>query len=217
MEGCVDRRSRFDLIVGAGVLLQCTLLVLPDLRTARGLRNYLFAFGIGLLAFIPGSHEQEYDTALHLLFYFFLFAMATFWLFKGRLMPRVSESSVFVRSLVFWYLLLSAQSGEISWAIMAIAAVPTAGTLAVAFSVRTWSSRTALLMYVWFLVVTVAIARIFLRSSDLSYLSRAAVPDDRYAARPLRDGYGAHLPRRKRGLHLPALAPAEGARASGVA
>lgn len=165
---------RFDLIIGAGILLQCTLLVLPDVRTARGVRRYLFAFGIGLLGFVPGKHEVGYDTAFHLLGYFFVFAMATFWLFKERLMPRVSESSVFVRSLVFWYLLLSVQSGEISPAVMAVAAVPTAVTLAVAFSVRTWGFRTKLFLYVWFLVVTVALGLLFFRLSDLSYLSRAA-------------------------------------------
>jgi len=151
------------------MLLQCTLLVLPDLRTARGVRKYLLAFAIGLIAFVQGKGEHHYDPALHLFGYFFLFAIATFWLFKERLMPRVSESSVFVRSLVFWYLLLSVQSGEIS-AIMAVAAVPTAVTLAVAFTVRTWGYRTKLFLYVWFLVVTVAMGFLFVQLSDLSYL-----------------------------------------------
>jgi hypothetical protein len=165
---------RFDLVVGAGILLQCTLLVLPDLRTLRGLRNYAFAFAVGLLGFVPGKHETDYDVPVHLLAYFFVVAMATFWLFRQRLMPRVSESSAFVRSLVFWYLLLSVQSGQIPPAIWVAASVPTVVTLAVAFSVRSWSFRTKLFMYVWFLVETVAIALLFLQLSDLSYLSRAA-------------------------------------------
>ena len=162
------------MIVGAGILVQCTLLVFPDLWSFRGIRNYAFAFAIGLFGLLPGRQEHEYHFDIHLLAYFVVVAGATFWLFRDRLMPRVSETGVFVRSLVFWYLLLSVQLSDVSPAIWIAAAVPTIVTLVVAFAVREWTFRTRFFVYIWFIVVTVAIGLLFLHMSDLSYLMRAA-------------------------------------------
>jgi hypothetical protein len=163
-------RIGLSLIFGAGIVVQTLLFVFNSGAQNRGGR-LAAAAGAGLVGLLPGKHERDYQLHFHLCYCFIVYALVVFSLFKKEIMARVGQSNLLVNSLTFWYLCASFLSaGDARLAVMALAALPTLGTLIVAFTIRDWSFPVRLSCYVWFLVLTVALSIFQIRFGDLSFV-----------------------------------------------
>ncbi|MDE2291871.1 MAG: hypothetical protein KGL53_07295, partial [Elusimicrobia bacterium] len=160
-------RIRLSFVFGAGVVVQVLIFVLGSGRT--DLHRLGLAAAAGLFGLLPGRHESLYEPHFHIAFCFVVFAFVAFVQFKDDIMARVSESSLLVNSLTLWYLCVAFLGGLGPW-LLALAALPTAGTLLVAFTVRTWTFRARLACYAWFLVLTAAEACFQVGFGNFSFL-----------------------------------------------
>lgn len=146
-------RVRLSLIFGAGVVAETLILVLSGGGNPRTL---LLAALVGVLGLLPGKNENHYDLYFHVALCFVVFAFTAFCIYKKEIMAHVSESSLLVNSLTLWYLCMAFLGGSGRWLVMGLAALPTLGTLIVAFTLREWSFKAKLACYVWFLLLTAA-------------------------------------------------------------
>ncbi|MGD0017752.1 MAG: hypothetical protein ABSD62_00715 [Candidatus Limnocylindrales bacterium] len=162
-------RLDLSLIFGVGVVAEVLLLTLPGFRLRRIWRLALavVAGGLGFLiarTADPGLPHVQALVAVAAL------ALAAFLLLKNEILPRVSESSLLLGTLVLWYLIANVDAPrEILYALTAAAVIPTAGTLVVAIVVRDWGYRVRLICYVWFLILSSAISILLLRFGDLTF------------------------------------------------
>jgi hypothetical protein len=161
-------RIRLSLVFGAGVVAQSLVFVLGSGQTRLvGLGAAAF---IGLFGMLPGKHENVYEPHFHLALCFILYAFAVFAQFKKEIMARVSQSNLLVNSLTLWFLCASFLGGESRVLMMSLAALPTLGTLIVAFTIREWSFPVKLACYVWFLLLTIANCCFQVRFGNLAFL-----------------------------------------------
>lgn len=172
-------RDRLSLAFGAGIVLQTLLFVFAS-DAENPLGRVGIAAAAGLLGLTPGKHERSYALHFHIAYCFVIYAFVVFAQFKKEILARVSESNLLVNSLTLWYLGATFLGRGHSWdAFAALAALPTLGTLVIAFTIREWSFPVRLSCYVWFLVLTLAISTFQLRFGDLAFLffSRPRLPD----------------------------------------
>ena len=165
--GTEPARLRLSLVFGAGIVAQMLIYVLSS---GAGLGRLGFAFLFGLLGLMPGKNERDYELHFHLAYCFVVFAFMAFAQYKKEIMARVSESSLLASSLTFCYLCLSFLGGPRRELVLALAALPVAGTLIVAFTIREWSSATKLGCYIWFLVLAGANTAFQIRFGNLAFL-----------------------------------------------
>jgi hypothetical protein len=172
-------RVTLSLLFGSGVVSQTLLFILDSDAQNRGSRIAIAA-GTGLLGLLPGKHERDYQLHFHVCYCFVVYAIVIFAQFKKEVMARVGESNLLVNSLTLWYLcavFLSPGSAQTTF--LSLAALPTLGTLVVAFTIRDWSFPVRLSCYVWFLILTAAISCFQFRFGDMSFLftDKYAAPD----------------------------------------
>ena len=167
-------RVELSLIFGVGVIAEVLLLAGPGIRQ-NGLRSGLGRFGfaalMSLAEWLPVGHERDYRIYDHILQWWVLFAAYAFIVFWREILPRVSESSVLVSSIVLWYLFASVNSQiGLQPPVVALAVVLTAFTLAVGLLSRDWGFAARLVSSVWYLVMTGAIDLLLTRFVDLSFI-----------------------------------------------
>lgn len=163
-------RLDLSLIFGAGVVAEVLLLTVPGFRLRRIWRLALavVAGGLGFLvarSAEPGLFHVQAVVAVA------AFAVAAFLLLKNEILPRVSESSLLLGSLVFWYLIANTDAPrEIVYALAGAAILPTLGTMVIAVLIHEWGFKVRLLFYLWFLLLSSAISVLLLRLGDLSFI-----------------------------------------------
>lgn len=163
-------RIRLSFIFGAGVILQTLIFIFASDADNR-LSRIAIAAGTAVLGLMPGKHEHHYEIHFHICYCFVIYAVMIFWQFKKEIMARVSESNLLVNSLTLWYLCISfLNPGEAKTTFMALAALPTIGTLIIAFNIRDWSFPVRLSCYVWFLVLTIVISGFQVRFGNMSFI-----------------------------------------------
>jgi len=160
-------QSQLSLLFGAGVVAQTALYVL---RSPSGLSGLGIAALAGLFGLIPSGRERSYDLHFHLMVCFLIYACTVFAQYKKEIMARVSQSSLLVNSLTFWYVCVFYLGGARQAFLMSLAALPTLGTLIVAFTVREWGFKMRLACYVWFLILAAANSSFQVRFGNLSFL-----------------------------------------------
>jgi hypothetical protein len=161
---------------GAGVLAQLVVFLLPALGSESPL-TLVGAGALGIFGMVPGRHEHHYDLRFHIGFSFIVCAFSIFGFFKRYILPRVSESILLLNGIVFWYLFATVfESTRTQTTLMALAALPTAGSLIVAFTIREWSFAQKLSCYVWFLIVMIGIGLLQLGFGNLAFLLGAPAP-----------------------------------------
>lgn len=160
-------RLRLSLVFGAGAMTQALIFILQSGASPLGL---VWALGAGLFGLLPGKHESEYEPHFHVAYGFVIAVFVALAQYKDEIMARVCESSLLVTSLTFWYLCASFLDLQGRGLLLALAALPTLGTLAAAFTMRDWSFSFKLAGYVWFLVLTAANTCFQLGFGNLSFL-----------------------------------------------
>jgi hypothetical protein len=166
----MNDRISLSFIFGAGIVAQTFLFIFSSPAKNRGSRMAIAA-GMGVCGLMPGRNEHNYELHFHICYCFIFYAIMVFVQFKKEIMARVGESNLLVNSLAFWYLCVSAfNHGSAQTTLMALAALPTLGTLVIAFTIRDWSFPVRLSCYVWFLVLTVAIGCFQVRFGNMSFI-----------------------------------------------
>jgi hypothetical protein len=164
--------DRFDLslILGAGVVTEILLLSLAGFRLGRIVRLAL-AVAVGVAGFAVGRALQPDLMHVQVLAAVSAFALAAFLLLKNEILPRVSESSLLIGTIVLWYLFANLDAPpEVVYVLAGLAVLPTLGTVVVAALVRDWGYRARQLLYVWFLVQSAAMSVMLLRFGDLEFV-----------------------------------------------
>jgi hypothetical protein len=167
-------RLDLSLVFGAGVVVEVLLLTLPGFRLRRIWRLAL-AVVAGGLGFLIGRTAGPDLPHVQALVAVATFALAAFLLLKNEILPRVSESSLLLGSLVFWYLIANVDAPrEIVYALAAAAILPTLVTVVIAVLIHEWGFRVRLFCYFWFLVLSSAISVLLFRFGDLTFIANAS-------------------------------------------
>ena len=162
-------RFELSLIFGAGAVAEVLLLTIPGFRLRRIWRLAL-AVAAGALGYLAGRALEPDLRHVQVLAAVAAFALAAFLLLKNEILPRVSESSLLLGTLVFWYLVANVDaSREVVYALAAAAILPTLGTAVIAVVIHHWGFRVRLLCYLWFLIVSAATSVLLLRFGDLTF------------------------------------------------
>jgi len=136
------------------------------------------ALASGLFGLAPGRRERNYSLYFHLCVGAVIYISIFLSFFKKEILSRVSESSLLCNCLVFWYLFATTFRDTLDQKLLlGIAALPTLGTLAIAFSIRSWNFGVKFACYVWFLFLIAAIAVLQVRVGNLDFLF-GKTPDD---------------------------------------
>jgi hypothetical protein len=164
--------DRFDLslVLGAGVIAEIVLLTLPGFRLGRIVRLAL-AVAAGAVVWAAGRVALPDLAHIQVVVAASAFALAAFLLLKNEILPRVSESSLLLGTLVLWYLLVNVDAPrEVFYALAAVAALPSLGTLVIALLIHDWGFRVRLACYLWFLVLSGATTVLLLGFGALSFV-----------------------------------------------
>lgn len=144
--------AKLLLFFGLGLLAQAVLLV----RGSWSWGSFLASLGFSLIGLLPGRNEHNYKFTVHLLFCYAIFAAMIAINFRKALLPRVNEKILLVYTMTLWYALFSfIPAGWPSYLLMAFFAVPTLGTLWLAFTEERLSFNLKLAFYAWYLVMVV--------------------------------------------------------------
>jgi hypothetical protein len=163
-------RVELGLVFGVGVVAEMVLLALPGFRLRRIWRLAL-AVVVGALGWVAGRAWQPDLVHLQVLTAAAFFALAAFLLLKNEILPRVSESSLLIGTLVLWYLIANVDAPrEVVYVLAAAATLPTLGTLVIAVLIRDWGFRVRLACYLWFLVLSGATTVLLLSFGSLAFI-----------------------------------------------
>lgn len=170
-------RVELSLVLAAGVVAEIVLLTLPGFRFRRVWRLALAVIvgggGFAVARALDPGHAHAQVLAAGV-----TFALAAYLFLKNEILPRVSESSLLLGTVVLWYLIASLDAPrEVVYAMAGLAVLPTLGTLVVAAVVRRWGYRVRQLCYLWFLAQSAAMSVMLLRFGDLEF-----VLNDRFEA-----------------------------------
>ena len=163
-------RAVLGLILGAGVVAEIVVLTLPGFRLRRIWRLAL-AIVAAALGFMGARAAEPGLVHVQILGAAAAFALAAFLLLKNEILPRISESSLLLGTVVLWYLIANVNAQrEIVYALAGAAVLPTAGTVVIALVIRDWGERVKRLCYVWFLVQSAVMSVLLLRFADLAFV-----------------------------------------------
>jgi len=162
-----------SLVFGVGIIFQ-SLLFISNQWTLEKMRLILKHMGISLAGMFPGKNERHYveDIYFHITICFILFAGFIFATFKKEILPRITEASLLSYSLIFWYLFLSRYDPHSAFdrTVVLLAALPTLGTLVIAFTLIHWSFKVNLSCYIWYLILVLAISILQISFGALAFI-----------------------------------------------
>ncbi len=151
----LDEQTALILCFTGGVALQAVVLM-------RGSWNW-GKFGlcavIGLLGFVPGRHESQYEPTVHALICIGLFSFSFASSFKDQILPVITDKILLSYTLVFWFAFFTYyfNGTKADLIILVLLLVPSLATVLVAFFRPKLGFAGKLVLYGWFLTTLVCI------------------------------------------------------------
>ena len=162
----MNERLILILWFGLGVIIQAILLIRNDWDWGKlGL-----CLGIGLMGFMPGKHENNYDPLIHIFLCFCFFAFIFAITFKEDILPLISEKILLSYSLIFWFSFFSFfyKDAFIHKFLFILFLLPSLATVFIAFIKSKLNFWGKLFFYSWFLTIIVSLGLFRFSFSHLS-------------------------------------------------
>jgi len=162
----MDERTILIASFGLGVAVQAVLLLRGDWNWWK----LAGCAGFALAGLIPGKHERVYQPLLHVLMVFSFFSVTFAFIFKRDILPLISEAVLLSYTLVFWFAFFAYyyHGDPLQICLMIALLVPTVATLFIAFRKTKLGFALKLILYTWFLVITVCLGLLQFPFSQLS-------------------------------------------------
>lgn len=162
------------LAFGAGMVLQAGLLLKQRFRrsaVASFLKNLATALAVGV--FFALNLNQFTNLQFYVGVLCFGFASAFAISFRSRLLLQVHELNLLIFNILLWYVLLENYgfSETLIWWLF----VPTVFSLWVIFTKRSLNNFVRWLLYIWCLIILIALAVLGVNFRDFAYLLDGSV------------------------------------------
>jgi hypothetical protein len=152
----MDERTLLILCFGGGVLVQATLM----LRGPVKIQHFLLCVAGGLLGFLPGRNEHDYELLQHVLFCYIAFGIFFACSFKRQLLAPLSDRAVLAFTAILWfaYLTIVYQGTLFDHVLMCVFAFPSVAMLCVIFHREALGPGWQMAIYAWFLTIIAALS-----------------------------------------------------------
>ena len=151
----MNERLILILWFAVGVLAQAILLIRNDWDWGK----LALCFGAGLIGFIPGKHEYNYEPLLHIFISLCIFAVTFALAFKEDILPLITEKVLLSYSLIFWFSFFSFfyKDSFVHKTLFCIFLLPSLATLFIVFIKLKLNFWAKLFFYSWFLIIIVSL------------------------------------------------------------
>lgn len=153
----MDERTILIASFGLGVAVQAALLLRGDWNWWNSLK-LAGCIGVALIGMLPQSNEH-YKPLFHVLMALSGFSVSFAVAFKRDILPLISEAVLLSYTLVFWFAFFTYyyHGTPLQIALLVVLLVPTTATLFIAFRKTQLGFVLKLILYTWFLVITVCL------------------------------------------------------------